>query len=110
MVAYDTSLRKTNLNPLVLGWLLLILLFADLAVVPDFALAEAASTIEITGEGVAHPMTLSFNQLEAMQQYEHIYSVINTWPTKRWYTARGIKLRELLNQAGIKDRRDNRLV
>ena len=103
MVAYDTSLRKTKLNPLVLGWLLLILLFADLALVPDFALAEAANTIEITGEGVAHPMTLSFNQLEAMQQYEHIYSVINTWPTKRWYTARGIKLRELLNQAGIKD-------
>ena len=28
-------------------------------------------------------------ELEAMEQYEHVYSAINTWPTKRWYTARG---------------------
>jgi hypothetical protein len=102
MAVYSTSFKKTNLKLLLMAWLLLILFFSRLAI-PDIAIAEAADTIEITGEGVANPLTLSFNQLEAMQQYEHIYSVINTWPTKRWYTARGVKLRELLNQAGIKD-------
>ena len=82
--------------------LLLILFFIVLSV-PDFAIAKAADSIEITGEGVANPFTLSVNQLEAMQQFEHIYSAINTWPTKRWYIARGVNLRELLTQAEIKD-------
>lgn len=102
MAANYTGLRKTNLKLFIFGWLLIWFL-VGLAVVPDFAIAGDANSIEITGEGVAHPLTLSINQLEAMEQYEHVYSVINTWPTKRWYTARGVKLRDLLNQAGIKD-------
>lgn len=102
MAAYFTSFKKINIKLLVIASLLIILFPITLAA-PDFAKAEAAETIEITGEGVANPLTLSLHQLEAMQQYEHIYSAINTWPTKRWYTARGVNLRELLTQAGIKD-------
>jgi hypothetical protein len=67
------------------------------------ALAESPTTIEITGEGVSNPLTLTLAELEAMEQYEHVYSTINTWPTKRWYAARGVKLRELLSLAGIKE-------
>lgn len=102
MAAYFTSFKKINIKLLVIA-LLLSILFPITLAAPDFAKAEAAETIEITGEGVANPLTLSLHQLEAMQQYEHIYSAINTWPTKRWYTARGVNLRELLTQAGIKD-------
>ncbi len=71
--------------------------------VPAFAQAETTKNLEITGEGIANPLILSISQLEAIPQYEHIYSTINTWPTKRWYMAQGVSLRDLLTQAGIKD-------
>ena len=70
-------------------FLLLLISISFSLVTPDLVRAEAVEAIEITGEGVAGPITLSLSQLEAMQQYEHIYSTINTWPTKRWYTAKG---------------------
>ncbi len=102
MDTYLADLKKIKFKFLVIAALLFVVFLIALTV-PDFAIAEAAETIEITGEGVANPLALSMNQLEAMQQYEHVYSAINTWPSKRWYTARGISLRELLTQAGIKD-------
>ncbi len=102
MIVNDTGLTKTRIKLLVIAPLLLILFLIAL-VLMNCPTAEAAGTIEISGEGVANPLTLSMSQIEAMQQYEHIYSVINTWPTKRWYMARGVKLRELLDQAGIKE-------
>ena len=77
MAANYTGLRKTNHNLFIFGWLLIWFL-VGLAVVPDFAIAGDANSIEITGEGVAQPLTLSIDQLEAMEQYEHVYSVINT--------------------------------
>lgn len=102
MDTYLADLKKIKFKFLVIAALLFVVFLIALTV-PDFAIAEAVETIEITGEGVANPLALSMNQLEAMQQYEHVYSAINTWPSKRWYTARGISLRELLTQAGIKD-------
>lgn len=102
MDTYFAGFKKEKFKLLVIAALLLILFSISLAV-PDFAMAKAAETIEITGEGVENPLILSLHQLEAMQQFEHVYSAINTWPTKRWYTARGVSLRELLTQAGIKD-------
>ena len=102
MDTYFAGFKKEKFKLLVIAALLLILFSISLAV-PDFAMAKAAETIEITGEGVENPLILSLHQLEAMQQFEHVYSTINTWPTKRWYTARGVSLRELLTQAEIKD-------
>jgi hypothetical protein len=69
---------------------------------PGAALAEQSDTIEITGDGVTTPVTLTLAQLQAMEQYQHVYSVINTWPTKKWYVAEGVKLRDLFALAGIK--------
>jgi DMSO/TMAO reductase YedYZ molybdopterin-dependent catalytic subunit len=65
------------------------------------AFAETA-VLEITRKGVTTPLKLTLAELEAMEQYEHVYSTINTWPTKRWYIARGVKLRDLLSLAGFK--------
>lgn len=74
----------------------------NLTAAPPVALANQSELLEITGEGVTNPLTLTLADLEAMEQYEHVYSTINTWPTKRWYTARGVKLRDLLHMAGMK--------
>lgn len=59
-------------------------------------------TLEIIGDGIANPVTFTMEELENMEQYQHVYSTINTYPTKKWYTAKGVKLRELLDIAGIK--------
>ena len=101
MAAHFAGLKIKK--PLLLIIASLLLMIPMTLISPDFAAAGAADTIEITGEGVAKPLILSLHQLEAMQQFEHVYSTINTWPTKRWYTARGVSLRELLTQAEIKD-------
>ncbi|MDD3269293.1 MAG: FN3 associated domain-containing protein [Syntrophomonadaceae bacterium] len=70
--------------------------------VPTVVLAEPSALLEITGDGVTSPVTFTLDQLQAMDQYQHVYSTINTWPTKRWYVAKGVKLRDLFNLAGIK--------
>lgn len=69
---------------------------------PAVAGAEAAARLEITGDGVANPLAFSLKQLQGMEQYQHVYSTVNTWPTKSWYTGKGVKLRDLLTTAGIK--------
>lgn len=59
--------------------------------------------LEITGEGVDNPRQFTLQELQAMEQYQQVYSTVNTWPTKRWYIAEGVKLRELLKLAGIRE-------
>ena len=104
MINHNFKFQKDKLSSRRLqGTLALILfIFPIILIVPGWAYAEAVA-ITINGEGVANSLTLTRQELEAMEQYEHLYSVINTWPTKRWYAARGVKLRELLNLAGIKE-------
>ena len=58
--------------------------------------------LEITGDGVASPVTFTLEQLQGMEQYQHVYSTINTWPTKSWYVGQGVKLSDLLAIANIK--------
>src|SRR5690554_3272005 len=80
---------------------LLLLFFFLSLIAPASALAETPA-LEIIGEGVTTSLELTQAELEAMEQYEHVYSTINTWPTKRWYIARRVKLRDLLALAGFK--------
>ncbi|MDH7573846.1 MAG: FN3 associated domain-containing protein [Clostridia bacterium] len=89
---------KSRFHPLPAAVLVLCLVVS--AVAP--ALAQPSESVKITGDGVAHPLELTRAELEAMEQYEHVYSTVNTWPTKKWYRARGVKLRQLLALAGIK--------
>ncbi|MDD4767714.1 MAG: FN3 associated domain-containing protein [Desulfotomaculaceae bacterium] len=71
-------------------------------IAPADAGAYTSVQLEITGDGVANPVTFTLEQLQGMEQYQHVYSTINTWPTKNWYTGKGVKLRDLLAAAGIK--------
>lgn len=70
---------------------------------PTVAVADPSDSIEIMGDGVTNSITFSRAELEDMKQYQHVYSTINTWPTKKWYVGRGVKLRELLARAGMTD-------
>lgn len=63
---------------------------------------EGDIVLAIYGDGVTNPQEYTQSQLEAMRQYQEVYSCINTWPSKRWYVGEGIKLSELLNSAGMK--------
>lgn len=103
MMALNPGLRKRKAKFLLLTliWLLFSCIFYLPA--PEVAFAEQQEILEITGEGVTTKLAFTLDDLKAMEQYEHIYSTINTWPTKRWYMARGVKLRELLALAGIKE-------
>ena len=58
--------------------------------------------LTINGDGVANPREFTKSQLEAMPQEQWVYSSINTWPTKSWYVGKGVSLKHLLNQAGIR--------
>lgn len=83
---------------------LCVMLFACLSVMtPQAVFAASEIMLEITGDGVANPGAFTRVQLEAMQQYQNVYSAINTWPTKKWYVGRGVHLRELVKLAGIKE-------
>lgn len=71
---------------------------------PEIAGAASQDVVlEITGEGVDNPITYSREELEDMEQYQQTYSVINSWPTKKFYTGKGVKLSNLLDKAGIKE-------
>jgi len=67
------------------------------------ALAESPS-IEITGDGVSNPVKLSLEDLKEMEQHQVVYSSINTWPSKKLYVGKGVKLWDLLIAADIKDK------
>jgi hypothetical protein len=82
------------------GFFVLLLVFSLTIPVSVFA---AADSLEITGDGVTNPLTLTLEQLEKMDQQQYLYSVVNTWPTKKWYVGEGVKLWDLLVKAGIKE-------
>ncbi len=82
---------------------LLLLTVSFNLVIPGVAIAEPSDTLEITGDGVTKPITFTLDQLRAMDQHQQVYSAINTWPTKKWYVGKGVKLTQLLDLAGIKE-------
>lgn len=59
--------------------------------------------LTVTGEGVTNTLTFTTSQLQAREQYRHLYSTINKWPTKKWYVGEGIKVKDLLALAGLKE-------
>ena len=63
--------------------------------------AKTPISIEITGNGVTTPIIYTLEQLQAMEQHQYKYSCINTWPTKKWYVGKGIKLKDLLTKSGM---------
>jgi hypothetical protein len=66
---------------------------------------EQSEKISISGDGVAEPRTFTLEEMKELRyaQFEHIYSTVNNWPTRKKYAARGVLVKELLKAAGIKD-------
>ncbi|MDD4237293.1 MAG: S-layer homology domain-containing protein [Desulfotomaculaceae bacterium] len=78
-----------------------LLLLGMFSLAPAVVLAAEPDTLEITGDAITTPLSLTREQLQSMEQYQHVYSAINTWPTKKWYVGTGVKLRDLFEQAGM---------
>jgi hypothetical protein len=59
----------------------------------------------MTGDGLGKASQLTRAEMIKLPdaQFEHVYSIINNYPTKKKYAARGVKLSALLKAAGIKD-------
>ena len=61
---------------------------------------SSGPTVVVTGNGVENEVTFTLAELEAMEDTAswvdaRLYSSINTWPTKKWYVAEGVKLADL---------------
>lgn len=56
----------------------------------------------ITGPGVNNTLNYSWQDLEQFASKEQIYSVINNYPTSRFYNTVGISLHDILETAGLK--------
>jgi hypothetical protein len=95
--ARENKYRLLPVGPVPLLFFLVLSLFLSLPAV------ASGTVLEITGDGVSAPVEWTLAELEAMEQYQHVYSGINTYPTKQWYIARGVKLRDLLALAGLKE-------
>lgn len=102
MVSYLAHLKISKLKLFAVSLFLLAVIIMTLTASGPVQ-AEEEETLMIMGEGIDNTITLSMSQLEAMKQYENIYSTINTWPTKRWYAARGVSLKDLLALAGLRE-------
>ena len=63
-----------------------------------------AAVLKISGPGVASAQSLSLSQLKAMKsaQRKETFSVRNSWPTSKSFTAQGVSLADLLKAVGIK--------
>jgi len=97
-VRTDNKKWSYVLIPIILG---IFLLAGTFSLLPPAAALAATEALEITGNGVLHPATFTREQLEKMEQHQYVYSCINTWPTKKWYVGKGVKLCDLLAGAGM---------
>lgn len=92
-------------------WLgtVLVTILAALLMAGSFSMLEPAtahaeiSSVAVSGDGVEKETVFSQADLEAMTQVQVKYSTINTWPTKKWYVAEGVRLTDLLQKAGINE-------
>lgn len=71
---------------------------------PDSSLTGEKAVV-ITGNGVMKESRMTLQEMLELPdaRFEHVYSIINNWPTKRKCAARGVKLTAVLQAAGIKD-------
>jgi hypothetical protein len=70
---------------------------------PDPGKDDGEVVLTVTGSGVAREVDFTRADLDEMKPYELTYTAINTWPTKKWYVGKGVKLNDLLNEAGVKN-------
>lgn len=61
--------------------------------------------IVFTGNGLKQERQMSLLEMQNLPdaRVEQVYSIINNWPSKKKFAAKGVKLRTVLEAAGIKD-------
>lgn len=64
-----------------------------------------SGSISIKGDGIDGEIQCDLEQLakDKNNTYQHIYSTINNWPTKKFYAAQGIKISSILDYADVSD-------
>ena len=101
MLLKQSGWRKMVFVLLMIG---LILSFGGFLAPETVSATENPVTIKVNGEAIH---TFAWEDLQDMKSDEdawvkpRFYSTINTWPTKNWYTAEGVKLTALLGVAGV---------
>jgi predicted MPP superfamily phosphohydrolase len=72
---------------------------------PTLSEEQAALTITVKGDGINEEKELTLGELSAIPNsgFQHVYSTVNTWPTPKFYAAKGIKLHSILEAAGVLD-------
>ena len=86
------SLKRQNLFYGCLIIILGLLLFSLAGMMTPAAAAADPVVLEITGDGITTPMTFTRAQLESMEQYQHVYSAINTWPNQELVCGEGCQI------------------
>lgn len=95
--AYNRAIEPGKFLPV------LLLLFLSMVILLLPVSAQAAISLTVSGDGVSNPRTFSEADLLDMELVQQQYSTINTWPTKKMIVAQGVRLSDILEQAGITD-------
>jgi len=72
---------------------------------PILSAEQSGQLISISGDGIAGKRELRLGELAQLPNsgFEHVYSTVNTWPTPKFYAAKGLTVRSLLQAAGVLD-------
>lgn len=66
---------------------------------------QKALTITVKGDGIDGDRDFTFEEIASIPNcgFEHIYSTVNTWPTPKFYAAKGLKVHSILKATGVLD-------
>jgi hypothetical protein len=66
---------------------------------------QKSLSLTVSGDGIEGKRQFTFEDLSDQPNsgFQHVYSTINNWPTARFYAAKGITVRSILQAAGVLD-------
>lgn len=66
---------------------------------------QISPTITVKGDGIDGELTYTMEELKTLSDGEvtYLYSAINNWPSKKTYVAKGVKVINILKEAGVLD-------
>lgn len=72
---------------------------------PTISPEQQDLTITVSGDGIDTEQKFTLGELSTLPNsgFQHIYSTINNWPSPRFYAAKGITVRSILQAAGVLD-------
>ncbi|MDD3652575.1 MAG: FN3 associated domain-containing protein [Desulfotomaculaceae bacterium] len=77
----------------------------DRAVQEQDSSQNSEQSVLVTGNGVRQEIRMNLEEMLQLPgaRFEHVYSTVNNWPTRKKYAVKGVKLATVLQAAGIKD-------